>query len=164
MIEFERRGRGHAKTKYGLFMGNMPPRWQRIITENPIIKTFSDNDRILSCILLMEDAKVKVSHLSKTYINLETREISNFRAIKDQYKYLDWKCAFCKTPIKVLIHNYEPNNFTCDKCFNYYLKGSKTISQMVIDSSIAFTDKYKSMLREDQKKFIKYINKNDNVL
>ena len=161
MIKFTKKGRGFSNTLYGIWFGNHPPRYKKIFKKNPILKDLRDQERTLSCILLMEESLIKVSHYNKPYVNLETREICSFKDVKKSYNFLDWECAFCKTPIKVEINNYKRKNFSCDKCFKYYLEGRDYVSQIIVDSTLKFTEHYKTLLRGEQKKFLKYIKKND---
>ena len=161
MIKLIRQKRGRARTRFGILLKVLKPRHQKVLIDNPILAKHSADDRFITCILRMEDNRISVSHLTRPYINPMTREISQFQQVKRSYKFIDWNCAYCKTEIKTEIHNYKSENFTCKKCYNYYVKNSKRINQAVIDSSVKFTEHYKKILKEDQKKFIKYIRKND---
>lgn len=119
------------------------------------------DDRFISCLFRMEDAAVNVSHLQRPFINPETREVSTYINVKRTYKILDWKCAYCKTDIKSSIDNFKTDNFTCNKCYTYYVKDTKVVSQSVLDSMVSFTEHYKNLIRENQKNFLKYIRKNE---
>jgi hypothetical protein len=110
----------------------------------------------------MEDANIKVSYLKRPFINPESKEVSTYSNVINQYKIFDWSCAYCKTPIKSRIDNYKASNFTCQKCFNYYIKDSQTYNQRIVDASVEFTTFCKRLMLDNQKKFIKYIKKNEN--
>ena len=161
MVNIVRQNRGKAKTRFGILLSKLPQRYRRILIKNSVIKKYSTDDRFLNCIFQMEDAKIKVTYKSRPFVNLETREVSPYSSVKDSYKILDWKCCFCKTPIKTRVDNFDSSNFTCVKCYTYYIKRSNTVSQMVIDSMLEFGEYYKNLLRETQKKFIKYIKRNE---
>jgi hypothetical protein len=161
MINLQRQNRGRAKTRFNILLKGLKPRYQQVLLENSIISKNSTDDRFITCLFRLEDRRISVTHLNRPYINPETKEISLFREVKKSFRFLDWECAYCKTPIKSEIHNYKEENFTCTRCFSYYVKNAKIVSQLILESSFKFTEKYKKILLEDQKKFIKYIKKND---
>lgn len=161
MINIKRQNRGRAKTRFGILLKGLSPRYQKVLIQNPIISKNSDDDRFINCLFKMEDASIKVSHLQRPFINPETREVSTYSKVKKTYKILDWKCAYCKTEIKSAIDNFKVDNFTCTPCYTYYVKDTKIVSQSVLDSMISFTEHYKKLIRENQRKFIKYIKKNE---
>lgn len=161
MIEIKRQNKGKTPTKWGIRLKGLAPRYQKILQKNPIFRKYSDDDRFILSIFKMEDANIKVSYNQRPFVNPETKEVSNYATIIDQYLIFDWKCAYCKTPIKSRIDNYKASNFTCKKCFDYYIKDSKTYNQRIVDASVEFTTHCKKLMIENQKKFIKYIKKNE---
>jgi len=161
MVKIIRQNRGKARTRFGILLKNLEPRYQRVLLKNPVISKNSTDDRFIQCLFKIEDSRIKVSHLYRPYINPETREISTYSHVKDIYKILDWNCAYCKGPIKSRIDNFKVDNFTCKKCYTYYVKDSKSVSQSVLESMVNFTDHYKKLLKENQRKFLKYIRKNE---
>jgi hypothetical protein len=161
MIKIIRQNRGRAKTRFGILLKNLAPRYQRILFNNPIISKNSMDDRFILCLFKMEDDRIKVSYLERPFINPETREISTYSEIKKTYRILDWECAYCKTPIKSKINYFKADNFTCSKCYTYYVKDLNSISQIILKSMVNFTDYYKRLLKENQQKFLKYIKKNE---
>lgn len=156
----ERRKKGRSPTKHGILLKNLEPRYQKVLKNNPIISKYSDDDRFIKCLFLIEDAKINVSYLNKPQVNPVTREVSSFASIVKDYNFLDWKCAFCLSPIKVEIGNFKTENFTCKKCYKYYIKNSNTVSESVIQSTMDFVEYNKKLIKEDQKKFLKYIERN----
>ena len=161
MVNIKRSKVCRTPTKHGIVLKGLLPRYQKILKENPMIRKYSDDDRFLQAIFKMEDLRNRVSYFKRPFIHPESKEVTTFSIVKDSYKIFDWKCAYCTTPIKSRIDNYKASNFTCTKCFNTYLKGSEMIDQRVIESSLAFTEKCKAKMRENQKSFIKYIRKNE---
>jgi len=161
MINIIRQNKGRSRTRFGILLRNLLPRYQRVLLRNPIISKHSMDDRFISCLFRMEDAAIKVSHLHRPFVNPETQEISTYINVKKTFKLLDWKCAFCKTAIKSSIDNFKTDNFTCTKCYTYYVKDNKLVSQSVLDSMVSFTEHYKKLIRENQKNFLKYIRKNE---
>jgi hypothetical protein len=161
MFILRRQNKGRTKTRFGIVLSLLKPRYQRILMKNNVIKKNSDDDRFISCLFRIEDSRIKVSYNRRPFINLETREVSTYTTVKDSYKILDWGCAFCKTPIKSRIDKFEADNFCCNKCYTYYIKDNNKVSQLVIDSMVNFTDHYKQILLKTQKQFIKYIKKNE---
>lgn len=161
MIKIIRQKRGRAKTKFEILLKPLLPRHQRILLNNPFIGEHSLDDRFISCLFKMEDSYIRVSHLHRPFVHPETREISEYSNIKKTFKILNWKCAFCNCEIKSKIDYFKPDNFACIKCYKYYVKDSKKISQSILDSMVAFTSYYKKLIIENQRKFIKYIKKNE---
>jgi hypothetical protein len=163
MIEIRRQNKGRARTRFGILLSPLKPRHQRILLENSIIQKNSTDDRFIRCILRMEDARINISYLRRPYIDRAKREIVSFFDLRRSLKYLDWNCAYCKVEIKSEIHNYKPENFTCKKCFDYYVKNSKFVNQRLVDESLKFTAYHKKLLKADQDKFIKYIKKQNDA-
>lgn len=161
MIELKRQNRGKAPTKWGILLRGLAPRYRKILANNLIFKKYSNDDRFILSVFSMEDSNIKVSHLQRPFINPESKEVSTFANVINQYKIFDWNCAYCRTPIKSRIDNYKASNFTCTKCFNYYIKDTKTYNQRIVDSSVDFTTYCRKLMIENQKKFIKYIKKNE---
>jgi hypothetical protein len=161
MVEIRRQKRGRARTRFEILLSSLKPRHQRILLENPIIERNSKNDRFLLCLFRMEDDRISVSHLKRPYIDKKNNSITTYFDHRRSSKFIDWNCAYCKREIKSEIHNYESKNFTCSKCFDYFVKNSKFVNQRLIDESLRFTEHHKKMIREDQKKFLKYIKRND---
>lgn len=161
MINIVRQNRGRAKTRFGILLSKLKPRHQRILMKNEVIRKNSNDDRFLNCLFQIEDAKINISYNNRPFVNLGTREVSTYASVKDSYKILDWECGFCKTKIKSRVDNFDSSNFTCAKCYKYYIKNSSTVSQIVIDSMVEFGNYYKGLLLETQKKFIKYIKRNE---
>lgn len=161
MIKIIRQKRGRAKTKYNILLKPLLPRYQKILIDNPFIGYHNMDDRFISCLFKIEDANIRVSHLLRPFINPDNQEVSSYSNIKKTFKILDWKCAFCKCEIKSKMDYFKPDNFTCPKCYKYYVKDSKTVSQSILDSMVSFTEYYKKLIIENQRKFIKYIKKNE---
>lgn len=160
-MEIIRQNLGKRPTKYGIVLDRLKPRYQKILKKNPIIRQYSTDDRFLNCIFKIEDRLIQVSYLKRVFIEPQKKEISSFQQIKEEYRNFDWNCTFCNSPIKSRIDDYSPGNFTCTKCENTYIKGTSKIPRRIIEASIRFTDHVKSLMKEDQKKILKYIRKND---
>jgi hypothetical protein len=161
MVNIKRQNRGKARTRFGILLKNLAPRYQRVLLKNPVISKNSLDDRFIQCLFRIEDSKIKVSHLYRPFVNPETREVSTYSKVKDTYKILDWTCCFCKTEIKSRTDNFKPDNFTCKKCYTYYVKDVNRVSPSILESMVNFTDHYKKLLKENQRKFLKYIRKNE---
>jgi copper chaperone CopZ len=161
MINIKRQNRGKARTRFGILLRTLLPRYQRVLFKNPVISKNSSDDRFLLCVFKMEDSVIKVSHLQRPFVNPETREVSTYAHVKRSYKIIDWTCAYCKNPIKSKVDNFKIDNFTCTKCYTYYVKDVNNVSQSVLDSMLEFTEHYKQLIKENQKKFLKYIRKNE---
>lgn len=161
MIEIKRQKEGRAPTKWGILLRNLPPRYRKILKRNRIFKKYSDDDRFVMSIFRMEDMNIVISNSKRPFVNPETKEVSTYANIISQYTLLDWKCAYCETKIKTKINTFKAENFTCEKCFNYYIKNSKKYNQKIVDSSLEFMEYCRRIHIENQKKFIKYIKRNE---
>ena len=161
MINIKRQNRGREKTRFGIVLKGLSPRYQRVLLKNPIISKNSSDDRFIMCLFRLEDAAINVSHLQRPFVNPETREVSTYSSIKRTFKLLDWNCAYCKNSIKSKVDNFKIDNFVCSKCYTYYVKDANNVSQSVLDSMMAFTEYHKKLIKETQRKFIKYIHKNE---
>ena len=161
MIEIRRQKRGRARTRFEILLSSLKPRYRRVLLDNLIIERNSRDDRFLQCLFLIEDSRISVSHLRRPHINRKEKKILSYFDLRRASKYVNWECAYCKTAIKAEIHNYKPENFTCNKCFDYYVRNSKIINQRLIDESLRFTDHLKRSIKEQQTKFLKYIKRND---
>jgi len=158
-MEIVRQNLGKRPTRFGIVLDRLKPRHQKILKKNLIIRNNSTDDRYLNCIFKIEDRLTQVSHLKRVFIEPESGEISSFKKIKESYRLFDWTCTFCNTSIKSRIDNYEPGNFTCKRCENTYIKGTKRIPRKIIEESIRFTDHVKALIKSDQQKILKYIKK-----
>lgn len=161
MIEIKRQNHGGARTRFRIVLHLLKPRHRRILLDNPIIKKNSEDDRFLQCIMKLEDARITVSHANRIYFNRETREVLRYSEMLKSMNFLNWKCAYCKKDIKSEINNYKIENFVCKPCLSYYVRKSQFINQKLIDESLKFSEYHKRKIKEDQKKFLKYIKKND---
>jgi hypothetical protein len=161
MIIIKRQNIGKTSTKYGIVLKLLAPRHRRILRNNPVIKKYSTDDRFIRAIFRIEDLRSNISYINRPSIHPESKEISTFSNIKSSYKLFDWTCAYCKTPIKSKIGFIKPSNFTCEKCFNYYIKDNKKFDKRIIESSLAFTENCKQLMIDNQKTFLKYIKKNE---
>jgi hypothetical protein len=161
MVEIRRQNAGKTPTKYGIVTKGLKPRYKKVLNENPVIKKYSDDDRFIQAIFRIEDEKIRLSHLQRPFVHPVSKEIYTFECIKDSYKIFNWECAYCKIPIQSRIDRFSPDNFTCEKCYKYYIKDSKKINQRIIESSLSFTEKCKRMMIDNQKSFLKYLKKNE---
>lgn len=161
MIEIRRQNVGKTPTKYGIVTKGLKPRYKKILNDNLVIKKYSDDDRFIRAIFKIEDEKIRISHLQRPFVHPVSKEIHPFESIKDSYRIFNWECAYCKTPIESRMDRFSPDNFTCKKCYTYYIKDSKKINQRIIESSLSFTENCKRMMIDNQKSFIKYLRKNE---
>ena len=136
MITIKRQNVGKTPTKFGIVLKLLKPKHRRILKNNPMIKKYSMDDRFILAIFRMEDLRSNISYLNKPSIHPVTKEISTFSKIKTSYKY-------------------------CSKCFNYYIKDNKKYDKRIIESSLSFTEKCKQLMIDNQKRFLKYLKKNE---
>ena len=161
MINIKRQNKGRTPTKWGISLKGMAPRYQKILKENKIFRLYSDDTRFILSIFKIEDSNIKVSHNKRPFINPETKGVSPYSNVVNDYKIINWECAYCKTPIKSKIDNYKADNFTCKKCFDYYIKDTKIYNSRIVEASLEFTTHCRRLMLDNQKKFIKYIKRNE---
>lgn len=161
MIKIKRQNKGRTPTKWGISLKGMAPRYQKILKENKIFRLYSDDTRFILSIFKIEDQNIKVSHKKRPFINPDTKEVSPYSNVVNDYKIINWECAYCKTPIKSKIDNYKAHNFTCKKCFDYYIKDTKVYNSRIVEASLEFTTHCRRLMLDNQKKFVKYIKRNE---
>ena len=161
MISIKRQNKGRTPTKWGISLKGMAPRYQKILKENKIFRLYSDDTRFILSIFKIEDSNIMVSHNKRPFINPETKGVSSYSNVVNDYKIINWECAYCKTPIKSKIDNYKASNFTCTKCFNYYIKDTKIYNNRIVEASLEFTTYCRRLMLDNQKKFVKYIKRNE---
>jgi hypothetical protein len=161
MITIKRQNVGKTPTKYGIILKILAPRYRRILKDNPMIKKYSTDDRFIRAIFKIEDLRNNISYINKPFVHPVSKEISTFSFIKSSYKYFDWNCAYCNSEITSKMGEISPSNFTCEKCFNYYIKDNKKLDKRIIESSLSFTEKCKQLMIDNQKKFLKYLKRNE---
>jgi len=161
MISIKRQNKGRTPTKWGISLKGMAPRYQKILKENKIFRLYSDDTRFILSIFKIEDQNIKVSYNKRPFINPETKEVSPYSNVVNDYKIINWECAYCKTPIKSKIDNYKADNFTCKKCFDYYIKDTKIYNSRIVEASLEFTTYCRRLMLDNQKKFVKYIKRNE---
>jgi hypothetical protein len=161
MIEIKRQNVGKNPTKYGIVLKLLSPRYRKILKSNPVIKKYSTDDRFIRAIFRIEDLHTNISYLKRASVHPETKEISTFSNIKTSYKYFNWNCAYCNSDISSKLGDMKPSNYTCKKCFDYYIKDNRKYDKRIIESSLLFTEKCKQLMIDNQNQFLKYIKRNE---
>lgn len=155
----KRQNRGKRRTRFGIVLDLLLPRHQALLTDNELLKEHSGDDDYLSIIFKMEDKLKDNQNQKKLYVDPHTNEIVDVIQMNRNLKLVKWNCAYCRVEIESSLTNFEPENFTCSKCFEKYLKDNKWIPDVILQDSLAFTKHCKKLLREDQKNFINYLKR-----
>jgi hypothetical protein len=150
-----------SKSKHGISLVGIPTSYKMILDYNKVIAKYLEDDLFLKCIFKIERENLKYQKINRIYFNPETKEVSSKEYIKRTYKEYPWHCAYCNKPIISKINQITARNFTCDKCFETYIKDSKEINSKIVDSSYRFTAEIKEKILRQNKKIIKYIKRNN---
>lgn len=161
MITIKRQNLGRTLTRFGIVLKLLKPSHRKILKDNICIKKYSHDDRFIIAIFTIEDLLDNLSYVNKPSIHPETKEISTRIKINRSYKYFDWNCAYCNIEIKSKFGDMSPSNYTCEKCFNYYIKDNKKYDKRIVESSLKFTEKCKQSMIDNQTMILKYIKKNE---
>ncbi len=126
------------------------------LLNNDWIAPFLKNRQAANIILSIQKTEMRYTTREKLFLNPNNQEIVKIEDIEESYNLINWNCAICNTEIKSHTINYSAENFCCIECANVH-KGTKTIDQRIVDSSVNFTKYCKIELRKEQKEFLKYI-------
>lgn len=85
---------------------------------------------------------------------------SNYRELVKSSERVPWNCAICKDPIQSTLKQFEPSNFLCAECQKAHPDDAKIIDSRIKQSSIEFTRYYKNVLKEEQKRYLKFVKRN----
>lgn len=150
-----------SKSKHGISLVGIPTSYKMILDYNKVIAKYLDDDLFLECIFKIEREHLNYQKNNRIYFNPETKEVSSKEYIKRTYKEYPWHCAYCNKPINSQINKITARNFTCDRCFETYIKDSKEVNSRIVGSSFRFTNEVKEKISHQNKKLIKYIKRNN---
>ena len=153
----QRQNKGKRKTRFGIILDLLSPRHQQHLLKNELLKEHSNDDNFLTIAFKIEDEFLNNIQYSKLFLDPHSEEVINAVQLRKNLKLVKWSCAYCRDEIHSLMDDYTAENFTCEKCYDKYLKNSKWIPELVLENSLAFTSHCKKILRKEQSDFIKYI-------
>lgn len=160
LLIYKKRIRG-VKSKQGISTVGLPTSYKTILDYNKVIGKYHDDDRFIATIFKIEKVQLNNQKSTRIFYNPITKEISSKEYIKKQYNEYPWFCAYCNTPIMSTLNNISARNFTCDRCFEIYLKNSDEINSRIVESSFKFTQEVKAKIKHKNKKLVKYIVRNN---
>ena len=149
------------QSKQGISTKGLPISYVTILDYNKVVRKYHEDDRFIESIFYIEKEHINNQKITRIYFNPHTKEISSKEYIKKQYNDYPWTCAYCKEPIMSKLHDITAKNFTCDRCYEIYIKDSNEINSRIVESSYRFTQEVKDKIKKQNKKLIKYIKRNN---
>lgn len=150
-----------GKSKQGISLVGLPTSFKTILEFNKVIAKYHDDDRFIESIFRIQKEQLNIQKNNRIYYNPETKEVSSKEYIKKTYKEHPWNCAYCETPIVSKINIITARNFTCDHCYDVYIKDATEINSRIVESSYRFTQEIKDKIKKQNKKIVKYIRRNN---
>lgn len=151
---------GWYRRKHGILLENLPPAKQKLIKNNDFFKWLDADTQAIEVIFKLEDNNDMMKVFHQQVWNPFTEQISTKKELDQSAKTIEWSCAICKTDILCKSsYTKKVENFVCDKCSEVHNSKNKIVDQRIIDSSNEFTEHCRSLLKKEQKEFIKYARK-----
>lgn len=135
--KLKRKNYGWYRRKFNIVLNTLKPFEQRVLLENPLLKYSADDDQFILILFRLYDMQRLGKHYGKFYINPYVNNVTTFKEIKKASKFINWKCAICKTPIKSHIDSFDIENFLCNICVETHSK-TQFIDDRILHSSLKF--------------------------
>jgi len=149
-VKIVRRPFGWYKRKHGIWLDPLLPSYQKLLKNNNFMKKFTNNEQVLRIIFYMTDMENQNKNHRKYWYNPHTKDVTLYKEFLKDSKYLEWKCAFCETPIRSSVEDFSPTNFCCDKC-GEGIEKKEMIDKLIVQSSLKFTKHCKKILKAQQR-------------
>ena len=156
----KRQNRGKRKTRHGIVLDLLEPKHRELLLEHNQIKEHSNDDQYLKILFKIRDLELNNQHFERLRVDPRTEEIVDLQELKESFRIVDWNCAYCLADIESSMNNFKPKNFVCDDCNERYIDGVRWVPNTIYENALKFTKHCKKIMREDQKKFMKFIKKN----
>jgi len=132
-IQIIRTNGPNPRNRHGIILGCLKKNHRKFLIEHRHIKTWSDNDQFMGCILRMHRTSSKSASSLKLYWDHSTNEVVDIDALHASYNSVDWLCAISLKPIK---------------------------ASRILKSSIEFRKECKKLLLAEREEFLKLAKKN----
>lgn len=148
---------GWFRRKHGILLENLPPLKQKFMIDNSYLKWLNADTQAFEIVFKIEDMHDHEKNVNKILWNPYTETFSTLKEIESDSNIIDWNCAICKVDIKTRMGSTKIEDFVCSDCSNSHNSTNTKIDKRILKSSILFMDHCKSILKKEQKDFIKTI-------
>ena len=150
---------GWYKRRHGILLENLPPLKQKLLLENNHMKWIDSEVDAFEIIFKVEDMNEHEKNPNRILWNPFRETFTNIKELEKDSDLVDWNCGICKTEIKSRMDSKKVENFVCNKCSESHNSSNKRVDQRIIDSSINFTKRCKTLLKGEQREFMTYIRR-----
>lgn len=150
---------GWYKRRHGILLENLPPLKQKLLLENNYMKWLDSDVDAFEIIFKVEDMNEHEKNPNRILWNPFRETFTNIKELEKDSDLVDWNCGICKIEIKSRMDSKKVENFVCNKCSESHNSSNKRVDQRIIDSSINFTKRCKTLLKGEQREFMTYIRR-----
>ena len=150
---------GWYKRRHGILLENLPPLKQKLLLENNHMKWLDSDVDAFEIIFKVEDMNEHEKNPNRILWNPFRETFTNIKELEKDSDLVDWNCGICKIEIKSRMDSKKVENFVCNKCSGSHNSSNKRVDQRIIDSSINFTKRCKTLLKGEQREFMTYIRR-----
>tara|TARA_R110002072_G_scaffold8956_4_gene44286 strand:- start:1743 stop:2234 length:492 start_codon:yes stop_codon:yes gene_type:complete len=150
---------GWYKRRHGILLENLPPLKQKLLLENNHMKWLDSDVDAFEIIFKVEDMNEHEKNPNRILWNPFRETFTNIKELEKDSDLVDWNCGICKIEIKSRMDSKKVENFVCNKCSESHNSSNKRVDQRIIDSSINFTKRCKTLLKGEQREFMTYIRR-----
>ena len=150
---------GWYKRRHGILLENLPPLKQKLLLENNYMKWLDSDIDAFEIIFKVEDMNEHEKNPNRILWNPFRETFTNIKELEKDSDLVDWNCGICKIEIKSRMDSKKVENFVCNKCSESHNSSNKRVDQRIIDSSINFTKRCKTLLKGEQREFMTYIRR-----
>jgi len=156
-----RKNYGWYKRRFGIIFNTLNPHHQKLLKENRFIKKYSDDDNFVQILFRISDMEQQNKNLKSFWYNPVRDEVTTKKDIHKAHREVEWNCAICKEDIVSTMDNFNTENFLCLECKEAFAN-TETVDERIKDSSVAFTQYCKTLLKREQKEYMLYVKRNKN--
>ena len=150
---------GWYKRRHGILLENLPPLKRKLLLENNHMKWLDSDVDAFEIIFKVEDMNEHEKNPNRILWNPLRETFTNIKELENDSDLVDWNCGICKIEIKSRMDSKKVENFVCNKCSESHNSSNKRVDQRIIDSSINFTKRCKTLLKGEQREFMTYIRR-----
>jgi len=150
---------GWYKRRHGILLENLPPLKRKLLLENNHMKWLDSDVDAFEIIFKVEDMNEHEKNPNRILWNPFRETFTNIKELEKDSDLVDWNCGICKIEIKSRMDSKKVENFVCNKCSESHNSSNKRVDQRIIDSSINFTKRCKTLLKGEQREFMTYIRR-----
>lgn len=162
MIPFnvQRQNKGREPTRFGIVTKYLKKLQRRVLMDNQSLKKYAQDDDVLFCVFYMESHRSYTADRHRIMAHPNSLEIMKKENVIEQWRTVNWPCVYCKKTIRAEIGKIDKKNLTCEKCYNYYLKGRRKDDKKMINAAVEFTDLCRRIILENHKKTMSVLRSN----